>query len=137
MMGIIYEFLVMPFGLTNAHSTFQGLMNDVFRQFLRKFVLLFFDDILVYSRTWDNHLEHLEIVFKLLQNHQLYAKKSKCSFAVKQVEYLGHIISMNRVGMDPQRIEAILSFTIPNSIKSYMNFQDWLGTITDLSKDMQ
>ena len=80
----------MPFGLINAPSTLQRLMNEVFKPFLRKFVLVFLDDILVYSTDWGAHLRELEIVLKVLQLNRLYAKKSKCSFVVKQVDYLEH-----------------------------------------------
>jgi len=82
----------MPFGLTNVLATFQTLMNEVFASFLIKFVLVFFEDILVYSCCIDQHLEHLKQVLQVLRQHKVYAKKSKCSFGQPIVEYLGHII---------------------------------------------
>lgn len=88
-----YEFLVMPFGLTNAPSTFQSLMNDVFRPYLRKFVLVFFDDILIFSKTWSEHLHHVSLTLAKLREHQLFAKMSKCAFGQQQVEYVGHVIT--------------------------------------------
>jgi hypothetical protein len=88
-----FEFVVMPFGLTNAPATFQSTMNSVFHHQLRKFVLVFFDDILVYSRSWQEHLEHLEIVLGILQKESLYAKESKCDLGMTELLYLGHIIS--------------------------------------------
>lgn len=104
-----YEFLVMPFGLSNAPSTFQNLVNDVFRKYLRKIILVFFDEIWIYNSSWELHLQHLEQVLSTLQQNSLYVKICKCAFGVHQVEYLGHIISDKGVYMETSKIEAILS----------------------------
>ncbi|XP_010501828.1 PREDICTED: uncharacterized protein LOC104779138 [Camelina sativa] len=101
-----YEFLVMPFGLTNAPATLQSLMNEVFRPFLRKFVLVFFDDILVYSRTIQEHQGHLRAVLATLKRHKLYANQKKCQFGSQQIEYLGHVITPNGVVADPRQAVA-------------------------------
>ena len=111
-----YEFLVMPFGLTNAPSTFQYLMNDIFRPFLRKFIVVFFDDILIYSRNLKDHLQHLKNIFELLRKHSLLAKRSKCYFAQTTVEYLGHYISAKEVSMDPKKIEVVQQWPRPHTI---------------------
>ncbi|XP_019053919.1 PREDICTED: uncharacterized protein LOC109114927 [Nelumbo nucifera] len=99
-----FEFLVMPFGLTNAPSTFRSLMNEVFRPHLRKFVLVFFDDILVYSTSWVEHVRHLRTILELLRQHKLFLKRAKCSFRERQVLYLGHIISGKGVSVDGSKI---------------------------------
>ena len=117
-----YEFLVMPFGLTNAPSTFQGLMNSIFKPFLRKFVLVFFDDILIYNKSWKDHVEHVDRVLKLLEEKQLYAKSSKCFLGVQEVEYLGHIVSHEGVKVDSSKIKAIEEWKIPTSIKDLQGF---------------
>ena len=113
----LYEFLVMLFGLTNAPSTFQGLMDSIFKPFLRKFVLVFFYDILVYSKSWKDHVEHVDKVLQLLEEKQLYAKISKRFFRVQELEYLGHIVSHEGVKVDPRKIKAIKEWKIPTSIK--------------------
>ncbi|MFS8032032.1 putative nucleotidyltransferase, Ribonuclease H [Helianthus anomalus] len=88
-----YEFKVMPFGLTNAPSTFQSVMNDLFRPHLRRFILVFFYDILIYSHNMEQHIDHLEQALALLHNHQFFAKLSKCCFGQPQVVFLGHVIN--------------------------------------------
>ncbi|KAL0449566.1 UNVERIFIED_CONTAM: RNA-directed DNA polymerase [Sesamum latifolium] len=98
-----FEFLVMPFGLTNAISIFQAVMNDVFRPLLRSFVLVFFDDILVYNKDWASHLVHLRQVLQVLASHYLFAKFSKCLFGVDSVEYLGHVISASDLTTGPAK----------------------------------
>ena len=117
-----YEFLVMPFGLTNSPSTFQSLMNDVFRPYLRRFELVFFDDILVFNPTMELHLSHLRTILKLLLHHQLYAKRSKCVFGYTEVDYLGHIISGQGVNADPKKIAAMMAWPILTSIKALKGF---------------
>ena len=104
-----YEFLVMPFGLTNAPATFQSLMNEVFRSHLRQFVLVFFDDILVYSKDWETHLQHLRCVFDLLKQHQLVANRKKCVFGQPRVEYLEEMRHLGGLCSDPGRAVAVAS----------------------------
>jgi hypothetical protein len=122
-----YEFLVMPFGLSNAPATFQALMNDVLRPYLRKFVLVFFDDILIYSTSWAEHLQHLGLVFQALRAHSLHLKRSKCSFGTPSVAYLGHVISEGGVAMDADKVAAVAAWPQPRSARGLRGFLGLAG----------
>lgn len=113
----LFEFKVMPFGLSNSPASFQALMNEVFQHQLRKTVLVFFDDILVYSTSLTDHLLHLKEVLQILRDHKLYAKQSKCAFGQQQVEYLGHVISAQGVATDPNKIKAMAEWPLPKTLK--------------------
>jgi hypothetical protein len=105
----LYEFTVMTFGLTNAPAYFMYLMNKVFMEYLDKFVVVFIDDILVFSRNEEEHEEHLRLVLQKLQDHQLYAKFSKCNFWLKEVSFLGHIITDGGIAVDPSKVQDVLN----------------------------
>jgi hypothetical protein len=102
-----YEFIVVPFGLSNAPTVFMCLMNGVFREYLDKFVIVFLDDILVYSKSEEEHEQHLGMVLQVIREHQLHANLRECSFYQKHIHYLGHIISKDGIVIDPEKIEAI------------------------------
>lgn len=123
----LYEFLVMPFGLCNVPATFQALMNDVLRPFLRRFVLVFFDDILIYSVTWADHLRHLRAVLDTLQQHRLFVKRSKCTFGVSSISYLGNIITESCVAMDPAKVQAVRDWPQPQSVQAVRGFLGLTG----------
>jgi hypothetical protein len=122
-----YEFLVMPFGLCNAPSTFQSLMNHVFHPFLHHFVLVFFDDILIYRKTWTDHLTHVDRVIHLLSQHQLFLKQSKYAFGASEVEYLGHLVGKDGVRVDPKKIEAMQDWPHPKTLKILCGFLGLTG----------
>ena len=122
-----YEFLVMPFGLTNAPAAFMDLMNRVFQPYLDRFVIVFIDDILVYSGSSEEHSEHLRIVLQTLRERQLYAKLSKCQFWLDRVAFLGHVISAEGVSVDPQKIEAVVNWKPPKNVSEVRSFLGLAG----------
>jgi hypothetical protein len=122
-----YEFLVMPFGLYNAPSTCHSLMNHFFHLFLHHLVLVFFDDILIYSKTWTTHLAHVDKVLHLLSQHRLFLKQPKCAFDTLKVEYLGHIFSKDGVRADPRKIEAMQDWHLPKTLKMLHGFLGLAG----------
>jgi hypothetical protein len=122
-----FEFRVMPFGLTSAPATFQAAMNTLFAHAIRKFVLVFVDDVLVYSKNLEEHVQHLRQMFQVLEQNHLFLKRSKCSFAQKSLEYLGHIISTAGVATDPAKIEAVQQWPRPSNIKQLRGFLGLAG----------
>lgn len=122
-----FQFRVMPFGLTNAPGTFQCLMNSIFALYTRKFVIVFLDDILVYSPDLATHLKHLRLVLSTLREHQLYAKVSKCSFAKDNMDYLGHIISHKGVATDPEKTAVMKQWPLPTNATELRGFLGLTG----------
>lgn len=122
-----FEFRVMAFGLCGAPGTFQGAMNTTLSPLLRKCVLVFFDDILVYSETFEDHLVHLQQVLQLLSKDQWVVKKSKCKFAQQQLRYLGHVLSADGIAIDPTKVEAIVSWPQPANVKELRSFLGLAG----------
>jgi hypothetical protein len=122
-----HEFTVMPFGLTNAPAYFMNLMNKVFMEELDKFVVIFIDDILVYSRSAEEHGQHLRIVLGKLRDHQLYAKFSKCEFWLQKVSFLGHILTAEGVAIDPEKVTAVVNWKRPTSVTEIRSFQGLAG----------
>lgn len=125
----------MPFGLSNAPATFQALMNDVLRPYLRRFVLVFFDDILIYSATWAEHLQHLGVVLNALRAHHLHVKRSKCSFGEKSVAYLGHVISEEGVAIDTAKVVAVSTWPTPSSARGLHGFLGLAGYYRKFIRD--
>lgn len=117
-----YEFLIMPFGRSNAPSMFQSHMNNIFRAYLRRFILVFFDDVLFYSKSLEDHLKHLREVFHILKANCLFAKAFKCRFGCEQVEYLSHVISRNGIVVDPKKVVAIESWPLPTNPTTLREF---------------
>jgi hypothetical protein len=112
----LFEYLVMSFELMNAPAHFMYLMNSVFMPELDKFVMVFIDDILIYSRSMEKHEEHLRIVLQRLRDHQLYARFSKCEFWIKEVPFLGHVVSPEGIGVDPGKVKEVLEWKLPTTV---------------------
>ena len=122
-----YEFLVMSFGLTNAPAAFMDLMNRVFRPYVDQFVVVFIDDILVYSKDAQEHEQHLKIVLQTLREKKLYVKLNKCDFWLKEVSFLGHIVSAEGIRVDPTKVEAVVNWKPPRNVNEVRSFLGLAG----------
>jgi hypothetical protein len=117
-----HEYLVIPFGLTNAPAIFMNLMNKIFMPYLDKFVIVFIEDILIYSKNKEEHAKHLRIALQILREHQLYAKFSKCEFWLDQAEFLRHVISKEGIAVNPSKVASILEWEAPKTVKQIRGF---------------
>ncbi|GJU16547.1 putative nucleotidyltransferase, ribonuclease H [Tanacetum coccineum] len=122
-----FEFTVMPFGLTNAPAVFMDLMNRVCKPYLDKFVIVFIDDILIYSKTKEDHEVHLRLVLELLRKEKLYAKFSKCEFWLQEVHFLGHVVNQSGIHVDPSKIEAVKNWKAPTTSSEIRSFLGLAG----------
>src|SRR3954453_17077951 len=130
-----YEFLVMPFGLTNAPATFMHLMQQTLRSFLDDFVIVFIDDILIYSKTLEDHTQHLRQVLQVLQEKQLYAKLSKCDFFKHEIGFLGHVINEHGIKMESSKVNAVTNWPIPTNVHELRSFLGLAGYYRRFVKD--
>jgi Reverse transcriptase (RNA-dependent DNA polymerase) len=129
-----YEFMMMPFGLTNAPNTFQALMNDVFRDYVDKFILVYLDDISIFSRSAEDHKEHVELVLKRFWGEKLFAKLSKCEFNKPSVTFLGHVVDQEGLCMERKKVECVLQRPRPTTSSSSSRFWDFPTNIVVSSK---
>jgi hypothetical protein len=123
----LYEYTVMSFGLTNAPAYFMYLMNKVFMEYLDKFVVVFIDDILMYSRNKEEHEEHLRLILQKLRDNQLYAKLSKCEFWLEEVSFLGHVITKEGIAVDPGKVRDVLNWKPPTTVSEIRSFLGLAG----------
>jgi hypothetical protein len=132
----LYEWLVMPFRLTNAPSTFMRLMNEVLRAFIGHFVVVYFDDILIYSKSVEEHLEHLCAIFDALRAARLFGNIAKCTFCTDRVVFLGYVVTTQGIEVDPAKIEAILSWPQPKTVTQVRSFLGLAGFYRRFVKDL-
>jgi len=123
----LYEYTVMSFGLTNAPAYFMYMMNKVFVEYLNKFVVVFIDDILVFSKTEEEHAEHLRLVLQKLKEHKLYAKRSKCEFWLEEVSFLGHVVPNGGIAVDPSKVKDVLNWKTPTDVCEIRSFLGLVG----------
>jgi hypothetical protein len=122
----LYEYTMMSFGLRNAPAYFMYLMNKVFTEYLDKFVMVFIDDILIFSKMEEEHEKHLRMVLEKLRSNQLYAKFSNCEFWLTEVAFLGHVISAGGISVDPSKVKDVLNWMPPMNASEIHSFLDWL-----------
>jgi hypothetical protein len=131
----LYEYTVMSFGLTNAPAYFMYHMNKVFMEYLDRFVIVFIDDILIFSKTMEEHEEHLRMVLEKLRSNQLYTKFSKCEFWLTEVTFLGHVISAGGVLVDPGKVKDVLNWMSPTTVSEIRSFLVLAGYYRRFIKD--
>ena len=122
-----YDFIAMPFGLTNAPALFMDLMHRVFRPYLDQFIIVFIDDILVYSRSEDDHSRHLRVTLQTLKDNRLYAKFSKCDFWTDRIQFLGHVVSAEGIAVDPSKVEVVRAWPTPTTVTEIRSFLGLAG----------
>jgi hypothetical protein len=131
----LYEWLVMPFGLNNAPNTFMRLMNEVLRVFIERFVVVYFDDILIYSKSLEDHLDHLRVVFNALRDARLFGNLEKCTFCTNRVVFLGYVVTSQGIEVDPAKIEAIENCPQPKTVTQVRSFLGLAGFYRRFVKD--